>query len=51
MQRRPAGAGDPVDAIETPALIVDLEPCERNLERMADATKGLRLRPHANAMG
>jgi D-threonine aldolase len=49
MQRRPARAGDPVDAIETPALVVDLEPCERNLERMADATKGLRLRPHAKS--
>jgi len=41
--------GDPVDAIETPALIVDLDAFERNLRRMADAAKaaGVALRPHA----
>jgi D-serine deaminase-like pyridoxal phosphate-dependent protein len=49
MQRVPARAGDPVAAIETPALVVDLDPFERNLDRMADATKGLRLRPHAKS--
>ena len=49
MQRRPARAGDPLDAIETPALVVELDPYERNLERMAEATKGLRLRPHAKS--
>ena len=49
MQRVPARAGDPLAAIETPALVVDLEPFERNLERMADATKGVRLRPHAKS--
>jgi D-serine deaminase-like pyridoxal phosphate-dependent protein len=47
MQRIPAHAGDRVEAIETPALVVDLAAFERNVERMADATKGLRLRPHA----
>src|SRR6476619_1690683 len=49
MQRCPARVGDPVDAIETPALCVDLDPFERNLARMADATKGIRLRPHAKS--
>ena len=49
MQRIPARAGDKVDAIETPALVVDLDPFERNLDRMVAATKGVRLRPHAKA--
>ena len=49
MQRAPARAGDPVAAIETPALVVDVDPFERNLDRMADATKGVRLRPHAKS--
>ena len=38
MQRIPARAGDLLTAIETPALVVDLDPYERNLARMADAT-------------
>jgi D-serine deaminase-like pyridoxal phosphate-dependent protein len=49
MQRVPARIGDPLAAIETPALVVDVEPFERNLARMADATKGIRLRPHAKS--
>ena len=49
MQRIPARVGDALAAIETPALVVDLEPFERNVERMADATKGVRLRPHAKS--
>ena len=49
MQRVPARIGDPLAAIETPALVVDLDPFERNLARMADATKGIRLRPHAKS--
>jgi 3-hydroxy-D-aspartate aldolase len=45
----PARVGDPVDAIDTPALLVDLDAFERNLERMADRARalGVRLRPHA----
>ncbi|HUG21655.1 alanine racemase, partial [Piscinibacter sp.] len=41
--------GDGVDAIETPALVIDLDAMERNLARMAEfaRTHGLRLRPHA----
>jgi D-serine deaminase-like pyridoxal phosphate-dependent protein len=41
--------GQPVDAIDTPALVIDLDAMERNLTRMADfANKhNVRLRPHA----
>jgi len=49
MQRVPARIGDPLAAIDTPALCVDVDPFERNLTRMADATKGVRLRPHAKS--
>lgn len=49
MQRIPAHVGDRLEAIETPALVVELDPFERNLDRMAAATKGVRLRPHAKA--
>jgi len=49
MQRAPARPGDPLAAVETPALCVDLEAFERNLDRMAHATRGIRLRPHAKS--
>lgn len=41
--------GDPIDAIDTPALVIDLDAMQRNLERMAEfaRTHHLRLRPHA----
>ncbi len=41
--------GAPVAAIDTPALVVDLDAFERNLGTMAAyaAARGLRLRPHA----
>lgn len=41
--------GQGVAAIDTPALVVDLDAMERNLHRMADwcQARGLRLRPHA----
>ena len=41
--------GDPVDAIDTPALVIDLDAMERNLERMARFAQahGVRWRPHA----
>lgn len=40
--------GQGVDAIDTPALVVDLDAAERNLRRMAGfaAAHGMRLRPH-----
>lgn len=46
-----ARPGDPLAAVDTPALILDLEAFERNLARMqaaADAA-GVALRPHAKA--
>ncbi len=51
MQRAPATPGDPIEAIETPALVVDLDALERNLDALARAVaaKGLRLRPHAKS--
>ncbi len=41
--------GQGVTAIDTPALVVNLDAMERNLQRMADYAKlhGMRLRPHA----
>ena len=47
----PARAGDPVAAIDTPALVVDLDALERNLDLMANAVRGagLALRPHAKS--
>jgi D-serine deaminase-like pyridoxal phosphate-dependent protein len=44
-----ARPGDPVAAIDTPALVIDLDAMERNLERMASyaLAHGVRLRPHA----
>jgi len=41
--------GQGVAAIDTPALVVNLDAMERNLQRMADyaRTHGMRLRPHA----
>ena len=49
MQRIPARIGDARSDIETPALVVDLDRLEHNLDAMADATRGLRLRPHAKS--
>jgi len=49
MRAPAARPGDPASAIETPALVIDLDALERNVERMAAfaRTHGLRLRPHA----
>jgi D-serine deaminase-like pyridoxal phosphate-dependent protein len=51
VQRLPARPGDLLDAIETPALVLDLPAFERNLDAMATAVaaSGLRLRPHAKS--
>jgi D-serine deaminase-like pyridoxal phosphate-dependent protein len=51
MQRPPARIGDPVGAVETPALVVDLDAFEHNLDLMANAVRGsgVALRPHAKA--
>jgi len=41
--------GDPVSAVATPALVLDLDALERNIQKMADFARshGMRLRPHA----
>jgi D-serine deaminase-like pyridoxal phosphate-dependent protein len=46
-----ARPGDHVSAIDTPALVLDLDAFDRNLERMAAALRGtrVRLRAHAKA--
>ena len=46
-----AHPADPVNAIDTPALVLDLDAFERNLQRMVDALKGhpVRLRAHAKS--
>ncbi len=51
MQRVPARIGDPLAAVETPALVVDLDALEHNLDLMANAVRGsgLALRPHAKS--
>ena len=51
VQRLPARPGDRLDAIDTPALVLDLPAFERNLDAMAKAVaaSGLRLRPHAKS--
>ncbi|MFZ4809263.1 MAG: DSD1 family PLP-dependent enzyme [Hyphomicrobiaceae bacterium] len=47
----PARIGDAFAAVDTPALVVDLDAFDRNLARMADAARrlGMRLRPHAKS--
>ncbi len=49
MTRPPADVGMAADEIDTPALVVDLDAYERNLDRMASylAGKPVRLRGHA----
>lgn len=46
-----AAPGQSVDAIDTPSLILDLDPFTRNVARMQDAADraGVKLRPHAKA--
>ncbi len=47
-QHPPARIGDPFTAIDTPALVLDLDVIERNLDAMAAEARrlGVRLRPH-----
>jgi D-serine deaminase-like pyridoxal phosphate-dependent protein len=44
-----ARVGDPVGAIDTPALVIDLDALERNIDLLAAFARqhGMRLRPHA----
>ncbi|MBV8166865.1 MAG: alanine racemase, partial [Alphaproteobacteria bacterium] len=47
--RPPAEIGMPLEEVDTPALLIELDAFERNLRRMAERTAGtkLKLRPHA----
>ena len=49
LQSPPAEPGMAIDDVDTPALIVDLDALETNLDHMADlaAAAGVKLRPHA----
>jgi len=49
MMKPAAQIGDDVHAIDTPALVVDLDALERNIAKMAAwaRERGMRLRPHA----
>lgn len=51
MQRIPAKVGDPLAAVDTPALVLDLDVFEHNLDLMANVVRGsgLALRPHAKS--
>jgi D-serine deaminase-like pyridoxal phosphate-dependent protein len=47
----PPEPGDPVEAVDTPALVLDLDAAERNIATMAGyaSRHGLLLRPHAKS--
>lgn len=49
--RPPAEIGMPLDAVDTPALLLDLDALDRNIARLARAVSGtsVRLRPHAKS--
>ena len=51
MDSPPATIGMPLESIDTPALLVDLEAFDENIRRMATAVAsyGVRLRPHAKS--
>jgi len=47
----PAYVGIPLDEVDTPALVLDLDALERNIARMVESVQasGVRLRPHAKS--
>ena len=49
--RPPADVGMPLEAVDTPALLLDLDAFERNVARLAQAVAGtpVRLRPHSKS--
>ncbi len=51
MTTPPAEIGMPLDAVDTPALLLDLDAFDRNIMRMAAAVAGspVKLRPHAKS--
>jgi D-serine deaminase-like pyridoxal phosphate-dependent protein len=48
-QRPPAEIGMPVHAVDTPALLIDLDAFERNLARLAEALAGTAVRPRPHS--
>ncbi|MCD8505122.1 MAG: DSD1 family PLP-dependent enzyme [Burkholderiaceae bacterium] len=46
---KPCDVGDDLDSVQTPALILDLDAFERNLDHLMASAKGLRVRPHAKS--
>lgn len=47
-QRAPASIGQKLDEVDTPALVLDLDAFERNLQTLVDSVqKKVRIRPHA----
>jgi D-serine deaminase-like pyridoxal phosphate-dependent protein len=49
LQPPPAEPGAPIDDVDTPALLIDLDALEKNLDLMASLAReaGVKLRPHA----
>lgn len=47
--RPPAEIGMPLDAVDTPALLIDLDAFERNIARLAQAVAGTTVRPRPHA--
>src|SRR5262245_60912268 len=45
----PAESGMMLAEVDTPALLLDLDAFERNVATLAEAARGVRLRPHAKA--
>src|SRR6195256_1194885 len=47
----PASVGIPLEEVDTPALVLDLDALEGNLSRLVEAVKdsGVRLRPHGKS--
>ncbi|MGH8676946.1 MAG: DSD1 family PLP-dependent enzyme [Burkholderiales bacterium] len=47
----PAHTGQPIDEVDTPAILLDLDAFERNLDRLTSSVQGsaVRLRPHAKS--
>jgi D-serine deaminase-like pyridoxal phosphate-dependent protein len=45
----PAEIGMPVDAVDTPALLIDLDAFDRNVARLAQAVAGTNVRPRPHS--
>ena len=48
-QRPPAEIGMPLDAVDTPALLIELDAFDRNIARMAQAVAGTTARPRPHS--